>query len=128
MKISFDYDNTLEHKIVQDKTKILIHYGYNVCIVTTRYEDTTKYSFNATHDDLFEIANKLGITEIHFTNYEWKYTVIDNWNIDFHIDDNYRDEIIPMNKFCKCKGILYSYSNPNWFDELLKKMEDKICL
>ena len=108
LKISFDFDETLEHRDVQSIARELIQSGYNVCILTTRYKDVSKYlSKNASHAKLFEVAKDLGITEINFTDFKWKTTVIDSLNIDIHIDDNFEDEVIPINKNNKAIAIFY---------------------
>lgn len=125
MKISFDFDSTLEFKEVQDVAKKLILMGYDVCILTTRYEDPSRYAFDATqlYQKLFDVANELGIEEIHFTNMEWKYKTIDKYDIDIHIDDDYRNEVYPINNLCKARAITYSYC---WVSELEKLLNIKL--
>lgn len=121
MKISFDFDGTLEYTDVQNVAKDLIKRGYDVCILTTRFSDPSKYNFDATeeHQHLFDVAKEIGIEEIHFTEFEYKYKTIDDFGIDIHIDDNYRDEVFVINKMCKAKAILYGY---DW----LKELEDEL--
>ena len=115
MRISFDFDDTLEDKEVQKVAKELIELGHDVCILTTRYEDPSKYEFKITHDKLFAIAKELGITEIHFTNFEWKYLVVDEFNIDLHIDDNYRQEVCAINENCRANAISYGgWGDSKW--------------
>lgn len=116
LRISFDFDNTLEYKEVQLVAKELIKLGHDVCILTTRYKDPSKYHFKTTHDELFKIAADCQITEINFTDFKWKYEVIDSLNIDIHIDDNYEDEVRFINfEDCKAKAICYSYG---WVEAL----------
>ena len=119
IKVSFDFDSTLEFKEVQEFAKDLIERGYHVCILTTRYEDPSKYSFDV-HQHLFDVAKKLGITEIHFTNMEWKYKTIDDYGIAIHLDDNYRYEVYIINKYCKTKAVHYSYGWKIEFEKMLK--------
>jgi len=108
-KVSFDFDGTLEFKEVQDVARDLIKEGHTVCILTTRFSDPSKYTFDVTkaHQHLFDVAKDIGITEIHFTEFEWKYKSIDNYNIDIHIDDCYREEVYLINSKCKARAILY---------------------
>lgn len=121
-KISFDFDGTLEFNEVQEFAKELIEKGYNVCILTTRFSDPTRYNFNATklHQRLFDVAKGLGIEEIHFTEYEFKYKSIDSYGIDIHLDDDYRDEVYVINKYCKAKAVLYGYGWKKEFEKVLK--------
>jgi hypothetical protein len=123
-KISFDFDGTLEFKLVQEYAKDLINRGYNVCILTTRYSDPTKYKNNIffsmdKYQYLFDVAKEIGIEEIYFTEFEWKYKTIDNYGIDIHIDDNYRNEVYVINKYCKARAVLYGYNWTKEVDELL---------
>lgn len=89
-KVSFDFDDTLEHEDVQKYAKELIDKGIEVWIVTTRWEDPTKYSFPATNDDLFEVAKKLGIPKehIHFNNMKYKGPFLNGKEFVWHLDDN----------------------------------------
>ena len=125
MKISFDFDDTLENFNVQKVAKDLKTLGYDVCILTTRYSDTSRYNFECSNDEVFEAAKACGITEVNFTEYEWKYTCIDNYHIDIHIDDNYRDEVHAINDRCKAKAVLYSrYGNDKWEDKLYELIHE----
>lgn len=90
-KVSFDFDNTLSYQLVQDYAKSLINKGYEVFILTARYNEMKKsfYVPNPTNEDLFEVAKKVGIKErnIIFTNMEDKYTYLKDTDILFHLDD-----------------------------------------
>lgn len=128
MKISFDFDGTLEMREVQEMAQEMIDRGHDVCILTTRYSDPSSYrawkyednraALRGLHNELLEVARNLGITEIHFTEWEWKTTVIDNYNIDIHIDDNFRDEVAVINHNNKAKAIFYDYGSSSWKREL----------
>lgn len=122
-KVSFDFDGTLEYIEVQDVAKDLIKRGYEVCILTTRFSDPSKYNFDATeaHQQLFDVAKDVGIEEIHFTEYEYKYKTIDSFGIDIHIDDDYRDEVFVINKTCRARAILYGYG---WVKELEESLAE----
>lgn len=101
MKISFDFDGTLELDTVQDFAKKFIESGHDVCILTTRYK---KY-VNA---DVWKVARKLGIEEIHFTDWTWKYKKIDLLGIDLHFDD-YEPEISWINDYSKAVAMPVEY-------------------
>ena len=136
IKISFDFDGTLEFKEVQKYAKKLVDERYNVCILTTRYSDPTNYGWCKDysvdvahfHDDLYAAAKFCGITEINFTEYQFKPDYIDKYNIDIHLDDNYREEVIPINSKhekgeIKAQAVLYKhYGICNW----KSKIEDLI--
>ena len=132
MKVSFDFDDTLEHKYIQDYAIELLDRGIEVHIVTTRYEDVTKYkgyshnykTYDTLHKQLFEVAEVLGIPKenIHFTNMDWKYTFFKN-NLDFkwHLDDNAK-ECNLLNRHTSVIGICHDGSSTwkNKCEKLLK--------
>jgi len=66
MKVSFDFDGTLEQKEVQDYAKQLLEEGIEVWVVTTRWDENHKHKYphNATLDDLWEVVDKLGIPRL----------------------------------------------------------------
>jgi hypothetical protein len=127
MKISFDFDGTLEFKEVQNYAKSLINRGYHVCILTTRFSDPSNYNFDATEDFryMYKVAHDLEISEIYFTEYEDKYLHIDKYDIDLHLDDNYRDEVYVINKCCKARAVLYQPGWKNEFENAIEIIEDK---
>lgn len=122
IKISFDFDNTLEHTEVQKVAKDLINLHYPVCILTTRYSDPTRYSFPVSHAYLYQVAEELGITEINFTEFQFKAGFIDKLGIDVHLDDNYREEVCLINSKCKAKAVYYNNVS-DWESELYKAIE-----
>lgn len=127
IKISFDFDGTLEFKEVQDYAKELIQRGYKVCILTTRYSDPSRYDFNATdlHQELFDVAKEVGIDEIHFTDMEWKWKSIDDYKIDIHLDDNYRDEVYVINRHCRARAVEYNYGWKKDMESLIMTLEEE---
>ena len=92
MKVSFDFDGTLEHKNVQQYAKQLIDDGIEVWVVTTRWDENHKHKYpqNATLDDLWKVVDELGIPRHHvrFTCMEWKYTYLNGTEFCWHLDDN----------------------------------------
>jgi len=122
MKVSFDFDGTLSRNDVQEVAKDVISRGlFEVCILTTRYSDPSNYHdlWNGSeagkqylleqHRELFDVAKKVGITEIHFTEFEWKTNFVDKLGIDVHLDDNYREEVSVINWKNKAKAICCDY-------------------
>ena len=91
MKVSFDFDNTLDKIYVQDYAKSLINKGIEVFIITARFNELRKsfYKTNPQNEDLFKVAEKLGIKErnIIFCNMEDKSTAIIDTDLKFHLDD-----------------------------------------
>lgn len=105
MKISVDFDGTLEFQDVQTYIKELIEQGIEVHITTSRYKDPSSYlPVIVNHDDLYEISNKLGITTINFTDFCDKYLFLKNKDYLFHLDDD-RFEVFAINTKTNVKGI-----------------------
>jgi len=114
-KISFDFDGTLEFREMQNFAQELKDRGYDICILTTRYSDPMNYDWaekdpehaKTLHDELYAIAKRLGITEINFTEYQFKTGFIDQLGIDIHIDDNFHDEVYVINAQNKARCVGY---------------------
>lgn len=109
MKISFDFDDTLEHIHVQKFAKELIDMNIEVHVVTC--------NFNCNY--IYETTDILGIdrNNVHCIGYKFKYTYFTDKNdFAFHLDnDSY--EIRDINKLTKVKGIYY---DENWKENCLK--------
>lgn len=107
MKVSFDFDGTLERLDVQEYAASLIKRGIEVWIVTTRYDanhdhkwadkfpDQEWADIYTNHDGdpnhhVWGVAEKLGIPRHHvrFTCMEWKYKYLDGTKFVWHLDDN----------------------------------------
>lgn len=99
MKVSFDFDKTLEKENIQKIASMYIKEGDEVFIITRRCADD-----NAA---VLSVADKLGIPHdhIYFTCHEWKYKTIAALGIDQHYDDKYV-EIALIEKNTKTKAIL----------------------
>jgi len=123
-KVSFDFDDTLTLKNVQDYAKDLIKKGIEVHVVTSRYEDPKQYTFECNHDDLFTIIKEIGIDKknVHFTNFTFKHKFFKN-NTDFiwHLDDNYQEKYAMGSSGCKTICVLHKDGEyfENKCDELL---------
>ena len=92
MKVSFDFDGTLEFHHVQEYASELIKRGIEVWVVTTRWDENHKHKYpkNATLDDLWEVVDRLGIPRhrVRFTCMEWKATYLKGTSFVWHLDDN----------------------------------------
>jgi len=112
MRISFDFDGTLVDEFgghpsnsqkdeVQGLAKKYLSEGHEVMIITKRFgpENADKGIKNE-HLEVQELAKKLGIKTIHFTNREMKFSYIINLGIDRHFEnDDYEVQLI--NQVCK---------------------------
>ncbi len=112
MRISFDFDGTLVDEFgghpsnsqkdeVQGLAKKYISEGHEVMIITKRFgpENADKGIKNE-HLEVQELAKKLGIETIHFTNREMKFSYIINLGVDRHFEnDDYEVQLI--NQVCK---------------------------
>ena len=81
-KISFDFDDTLTKKSIQELASNLIEDGNDVYIITRRQEKDSKA--------VYEVADELGIphSKVYFTNGELKWKKVKELGIDKHYDNN----------------------------------------
>ena len=90
--VSFDFDSTLSRKDVQDYAAHLIKEGHDVWITTSRFDEENKhrYPLNPTNEDMYEIADALGIPreKIVFTNRELKSGFFAE-DFVWHLDDDW---------------------------------------
>lgn len=119
MKVSFDFDNTLTKKEVQDFAKSLLIKGFDVYITTARYDDETFrkiYHRQSNNHKLFEISDEIGIdrSKIIFMNMQSKYDFLNNKNFIWHLDDDW----VELNDLTKSDVIGI---------DVLKKEWKKIC-
>ena len=141
LKVSFDFDSTLDTPSIQEYAKLLIEKGIEVWIVTSRYDSEDKYTpeflktinlegikkgeLTKLHEELFKIADKLGIDKNHivFTNMIPKYTYFSNHpEFIWHLDDSWQ-ECIWINEFTEVKGFPWM-GNKNWKVECSKLLFD----
>jgi nucleoside-diphosphate-sugar epimerase len=126
-KISFDFDGTINDHFdgglnpfkvdVHNVIKRLVNEGYDVHIVTRRYGDPNLNE----NQIVFDIADNVGINKenIHFTDRKWKFNIINELGIDFHIDDDESD-IRFIDFHCKdCVGFHLGKKGPEGFYELI---------
>lgn len=119
IKVAFDADGTLLAKpSIQAYAKELIDKGYDVHIVTRRYDSIDRYTedfkiqykinnIEAEHKYLFEVADSAGIPRenIHFMNMtdKWLYFKA-NPGFLWHLDDDWL-EINDINRNTKTSAI-----------------------
>lgn len=112
LKVSFDFDNTLSRKAVQEYAKELLSRGIEVWIVTSRmgFGKEPEPNWN---NDLFETAKRVGINRdrIFFTCMADKSEFLNQKDFIFHLDDD-KIELSLIKSDSKVLGI-YSY-DPDW--------------
>jgi len=116
LKVSFDFDQTLSEKPMQDLCLKFMKLGAEVYVTTSRAL-TILDNQKVNHDDLYEVTDRLGIARerIVFTGYEDKYKFLKD--MDLHVDDSY-DEIFLINQYpSKCTGFLYETKFNNGIKE-----------
>lgn len=129
MKLSFDFDGTLQLPEVQEYAKQLIQEGHDVWVVTTRWDENHRHRYfdNPTLDDLWTVVDNLSIPrwKVRFTCMEWKYKYLDKTQFVWHLDDS-PDEIKHA-RANQCSVPIMSVENPNWkyrCNQLLKRETD----
>lgn len=126
LKLAFDFDGTLgATKTIQRYAKELLDKGYDVHIVTRRYDSLERYTeefciqyqikdVKKEHKYLFDVAEEVGIPKdkIHFLNMtdKWLYFK-ENPGYLWHIDDD-NLEVEDINKNTDTIGIYYH--KPSW--------------
>ena len=116
MKVSFDFDSTLDRPSVQDFAKKLVNDGIEVWIVTSRIsieyaksnlDEFSLSRINKSNNELFRVADKIGIKSehIHFTNTQFKSDFLSNKNFIFHLDDDSDELIAILESGDSCKPV-----------------------
>ena len=106
MKISFDFDGCLDRESVQKYAKQLVDRGFDCIITTYRLK---KYLPPDSNNDLFIVADRLGIKEIRFTEGQDKSLFLED--VFLHLDDDYNC-LKEIQKNSKCIPI--SVCTGNW--------------
>lgn len=133
MKVSFDFDGSIDREDVQEYAKQLIKRGIEVWIVTTRYDANHDHRWREkfpeeqwaliydTHDGdpnhhVWGVAERLGIPKHHvrFTCMEWKYTYLKGTKFVFHLDDN--PEELAAAREQRCNVPFVHVETPTWKD------------
>lgn len=121
MKVSFDFDDTLDRPAVFEFAKQLVDEGFDVWITTCRLspENAPSISWN---DDLFKVVKELGVpkTNVIFTGLNPKWKHILNCNFIFHLDDD-SSAIKLINKHTKYKTVgIGSRGGNDWKAKCIK--------
>ena len=134
IKVSFDFDSTLDRDHIQQYAKELVNRGLEVWIVTARYDKehvieywhNTEESAERANKDLFEIANKVGINKEHiqFMNMEDKYNFFKDKDFAWHLDDDTLENKLIL-KYAKIKAI-NSWGNSSWKQKCEKILKIKL--
>lgn len=103
IKISFDFDRTLDREDVQEYCKHLQSKDIEIYITTSRAEVSL---FGDTNSDMFEVCDLLNIPKenIIFCNYYDKYEIIKDFGFLWHLDDN-EDELTLLKLYTDIKAI-----------------------
>jgi len=110
MKVSFDFDGTLQQEEVQEYAKELISRGIDVWVVTTRYDENHEHLCSSDLDtsDLWEVVDKLGIPKhkVRFTCMQWKWEYLKNTKFVWHLDDNHEESRYSRQNNCKVPMVM----------------------
>lgn len=92
MTVTFDFDNTLTRKHVQDYFKSLVKKGVDVWLLTSRFDELNKHRYhqNPTNDDLWKLIDELKFPrhKVLFTNFELKANYLKETKVLWHLDDD----------------------------------------
>ena len=78
MRVSFDFDGTLDLPNMQELARVLLLSGHEVKITTARCP-------NFDNRDLWALAGRIGIDQVDFVCQGFKHDHLDGW--DIHFDD-----------------------------------------
>jgi hypothetical protein len=128
IKVSFDFDNTLSRKSIQKFAKEMKKEGHDVHIVTSRFEDITRYIdpkiLESGHKDLYRACYYLNIPRenIHFTNMKYKSEYfIEHSDFVWHLDDD-GYELFLINRDTTVPGVPISSIN---YKEICREFIEK---
>lgn len=120
MKVSFDFDSTLDRDDVQKYASELIERGFEVWITTSRFPDEYGrekgwWWIEKNNQYVYEVSDRLGIKREHIS-----YTaMVDKWeelkknDFIFHLDDD-EVELDGIKENIKCEGVWVEV--PYWKD------------
>lgn len=114
--VTFDFDNTLSLKHVQEYALELMERGVDVWVLTSRFDDIHKHRYpnNPTNEDLWKVIDSLNIKrhKVRFTCMESKGIYLEHSNVIWHLDDDFI-ELSDM-RYRKCKTVGISVKSGNW--------------
>lgn len=107
IRISIDFDHCLTQPHVSQLAKEFIVAGYEVWIVTSRWDNLKRLAYPdlKSNEDLFSLAKEVGVPmhRIGFTNQHPKWISLNDGNFDIHIDDS-KEELRGLRYYDKVKG------------------------
>lgn len=135
IKISFDFDGSLDRESLQKYAMELISKEFEIWIVTARFSNTNdycpdflqKFAMSANHKDLFTVADQCGISidHIKFMNMAPKYEFFfENEDFLWHLDDDYV-ECREINQDTKTVGISCA-NGSNWIAKCERLINKKL--
>lgn len=115
-KIGFDFDGTLTIDIIEIYAKDLVKRGFELWIVTARY-DAENSGNKYQNKDLYTLAKKIGIAKEHiiFTNMGHKWRFYKKKNFLFHLDDDW-SQVSGINQNTDVPAIR-CFGNPGWMGQ-----------
>lgn len=121
MKVSFDFDGTLDRCVIQEYAKELIDRKFEVWICTSRLSDKEAPS-EFWNTDLYTVAKSVGIKKdnIKFCSMSDKYLFFEDKDFIWHLDDDWT-ELDMISKNTKTKGISV-FGNVNWKNKCEKEI------
>jgi len=130
MKVSFDFDSTINIPAIEEFASTLIDRGVEVWIVTSRFDDVNiteshpswmkAFQQPGTNDDVRETAKRLNIpsNRVIYTNMELKSTFLHGKGFIWHLDDDWV-EIKEINDNTDVIGIT-QVGNKSWREDCMK--------
>lgn len=135
MKVSFDFDGTLDKPSVQEYARELVERGHEVWITTARYEELDDYdeeflktyniaNLSEQHAYLFEVALDVGIKDEHikFCNMVKKSVFLEGEGFTWHLDDDWQ-ELKAIQKNNATIGISV-FGNNTWKEKCERILKD----
>jgi hypothetical protein len=117
--VTFDFDNTLSRRNVQDYARELIGRGVDVWVLTSRYDELHehKYEPNPSNKDLWEVVDDLNIPRwrVRFTCRTPKAHYLNGTHVACHVDDD-TDEFVEARKIKSNVPMIYVDSH-DWKDQ-----------
>lgn len=123
---TFDFDKTLVLKHVQEYAIELINDGYDLHVLTTRYDDLHMHLYDNCHynNDLWNVIDSIGLPrwKVFFTNMTWKAGFLSSTKVIWHLDDNPKELLEIKKARIKTIGIqVHAGSWKNKCNRLLKR-------
>lgn len=121
LRISFDFDETLDRPDVQSYARELASRGFEIWICTARLPEKDAPSIHW-NEDLYKVADSLGIprSRIIFTAYRDKWVPLLENKIAMHLDDSY-EEIEMIMDTEDVRGVLV---DRNWRERAEEEEEE----